>query len=197
MKVSEIFWNLIAPVYNMLRHNPISGHFLKMEYQAIEELFENLSIHKLKTTCDLGVGRGHSLYLIPEIIPFRIAVDRSLPMIHFTRKQYPGTHFVNANVLNIPLKEASFDLILCIGLVEYIQDLESLFSQIGAILKKGGYLLLSYSPKNICTFFRFIRGHRIYPRDWEEIEKSFLKFHFKLTESKITPLQHQCLLKKN
>jgi len=198
MKISEILWNLLAPLYDLLRRNPISGHFLKMENQAIKKLFENIPIHNLKTTCDLGVGRGHSLHLIPETIPLRIAIDRSLPMMHFTRKHSPETYFINANVLNIPIKEASVDLILCIGLIEYIQNLESLLSQIDAILKNGGYLLLSYSPKNIFTFLRSLRGHRLYPRNWEKIETSVSKYDYELTESKSTPLQQQCLfIKKN
>ena len=196
MKVSDNFWNLLAPIYEKLRRNPISGYFLRQENRAIEALFENLLSYDIKTAGDLGVGRGHSLFLLPETIPLRIALDKSLTMIQLTRKDSPDTQFINANVLNIPVKNATFDLIFCIGVVEYISDLESLFTQLNGILKNEGHLLLSYSPKNIFTSFRFFRGHWIYPREWQEIEKYIQKYQFELSDLKITPLQHQCLLKK-
>jgi ubiquinone/menaquinone biosynthesis C-methylase UbiE len=196
MKVSESIWNLIAPIYDRLRRNPISGYFLKRENWAVESLTKELSPYNVNTVCDLGVGRGHSLSLIPEKITHKIAIDRSLLMLKLTRKESPDSLFINADVLHIPVKNAIVDLILCIGLVEYISDLESLLSQINGILKKEGHLLLSYSPKNILTFLRFLRGHKIYPRKWKEIERCLSKYPFDLLEFKTTPLQHQCLLKK-
>jgi len=196
MKVSENIWNLIAPIYDILRRNPISGYFLKREDWAAESLTKKLLSYDINTVCDLGVGRGHTLCLIPEKIPHRIAIDRSMIMLKLTRKASPDNLFINADVLNIPVKYAIVDLIFCIGLVEYISDLESLFTQIDAILKNEGHVLLSYSPRNILTFFRFLRGHKIYPRNWEEIEICLRKYQFELLDSKITPLQHQCLLKK-
>lgn len=197
MKVSENFWNILAPIYDKLRRNSISGYFLKKENQAIEELFKNLLSYNIKTVCDLGVGRGNSLFLIPNTFPYRIAIDRSLPMNQHTRKESPDTTFINADVLKIPLKKTSIDLIVCIGLVEYIPDLDSLFNQVYSILKNEGHILLSYSPKKIITLIRYLRGHRIYPRTWEEIEKYLKKYHLELIDSRFTPLQYQCLLRKN
>lgn len=196
MKVSEWLWNLIAPIYNLLRRNPLSAYFLKEEHLAAESLLKNLSSDNLNTICDLGVGRGNSLLLIPEKISNRFAIDRSMSMLNHTRMDFPDQFFINANVLNIPLKNATFDLVFCIGLSEYIPDLEPLFDQIYAILKSEGHVLLSYSPKNMLTFFRILRGHRIYPRKGDEIYDGLRKHHFELLQFEFTPLQHLCLIQK-
>jgi ubiquinone/menaquinone biosynthesis C-methylase UbiE len=196
MKISDIFWNLLAPFYAKLRHNPISGHFLKKENRAIEVLLENIASHDIKSACDLGVGRGHSFPLIPESIPHRIAIDKSFPMIRLTRKDFPKTIFIQADVLNLPLKNSSFDLIFCIGLMEYIPKVEPLIAQLNTILKNRGYLLLSFSPKTILTYLRLLRGHRIYARKSEEIKNYFKGYQFEILGLEITPLQHQYLLQK-
>ena len=180
----------------MLRHNPISRYFIKKENLAIESLLVNLASYEIKTVCDLGVGRGHCLYFIPEKIPHRFAIDKSMPMIQHTSYDFPETKFLQADVLHLPLKNSSFDLIFCIGLMEYIPSVEPLIAQLNPVLKNEGYLLISYSPKNALTYLRFFRGHRIYPRESTEIEKCFSKYHFEISGLKTTPLQHQYLLKK-
>ncbi len=196
MTISHNFWNLLAPIYKMLRHNPISRYFIIKENRAIESLLVNLAAYEIKTVCDLGVGRRHCLYFIPEKIPHRFAIDKSMSMIQHTSYDFPETKFLQADVLHLPLKNSSFDLIFCIGLMEYIPEVESLIAQLNPILKNKGHLLISYSPKNALTYLRFFRGHRIYPRKSYEIEKCFSKYHFEISGLKTTPLQHQYLLKK-
>ncbi len=196
MTISHNFWNLLAPIYKMLRHNPISRYFIIKENRAIESLLLNLVSYDIRTVCDLGVGRGHSLYFIPENIPHRVAIDKSMSMIQHTRNDFPETKFLQADVLNLPVKNSSFDLIFCIGLMEYIPEVEPLIAQLNPVLKNEGHLLISYSPKNALTYLRFFRGHRIYPRKSYEIEKCFSKYHFEISGLKTTPLQNQYLLKK-
>ena len=196
MKVSEWLWNLLAPNYNLLRRNPLSAYFLKKEHLAAASLLKNFLSDNINTFCDLGVGRGNSLLLVPEIITHRFAMDRSLNMLKHTRMDFPDQLFINANVLNIPVKNETFDLIFCIGLLEYITDLDSLFDQIYVILKSEGYALVSYSPKNMLASLRILRGHRIYPRKRNEIYNCIREHRFELLKFELTPLQHQCLIQK-
>ena len=196
MRTSEKFWNILAPIYANLRQNPVSGYFLKKENQAFKSLLEELVPSEIKTICDLGVGRGHSLKLIPETIQEKIAIDKSMAMIHYTKKDFPENNFIQADVLNLPLKGESIQLIICIGLIEYIPDLEILFKQLDFILMNEGHIILSYSPKSVFTYLRFLRGHRIYTRNSREIEIFFRKFGFKISGLQETPMQNQYLLKK-
>ena len=117
-------------------------------------------------------------------------------MIQYTKNDFPEFNFVQADVLNLPLKKESLELIICIGLIEYIHDLEPLINQLDFILKNEGHIILSNSPKNIFTYLRFLRGHWIYGRKSEELEKYFRKYRFEISELKVTPMQNQYLLKK-
>ena len=196
MTISEKIWNLIAPVYGILRRNPVSGYFLNKEKLAIESLLEKLNLSHITTICDLGVGRGNGLNFIPDTIEQKMAIDKSMTMIQYTKKDFPGTNFIQADVCNLPLKSESFELIICIGLIEYIPNLEPLIEQLAFILNYEGHIILSYSPRNIFTYLRFLRGHRIYARNSIELEKNFRKYQLKISELKVTPMQYQYLLRK-
>jgi len=196
MPISEKFWSLIAPVYGFLRQNPISGYFLIKEKRAIKLLLGTLNSKNIKTVCDLGVGRGHSISLIPQNIRESIAIDKNISMIRHTKRTYPMIILLQADVLNLPFKNSSFDLILCIGLSEYMPEIETLFAQLIPILKSEGHLLISFSPRNLLTFLRFFRGHRIYARKSNEIKNCINKFQFEISGFEITPIQHQYLLQK-
>jgi ubiquinone/menaquinone biosynthesis C-methylase UbiE len=196
MKISDRIWNFIAPVYRILRKNPISGYFLNKEIRGIEILLKNLRSIDIKTVCDLGVGRGHSLDLVTGTYPWKVAIDKSMSMIRNTINNYSGTHFLLGDVLNLPIKDSSFDLVICIGLMEYLADIDSLIAQIYPTLKHKAFLLITSSPNNIFTFLRVLNGHRIYARNSTDIEKQFLKYHFEILDVQITPMQHQYLLQK-
>jgi ubiquinone/menaquinone biosynthesis C-methylase UbiE len=196
MALSEKFWSTIAPVYGLLRKNPISRYFLIKEQRAIKILLATLNSENITNVCEMGVGRGHSISLIPKKIPANIAIDKSLSMIHHSRKLYPKVIFLQADVVNLPFRNSSFDLILCIGLGEYVKELETLLTQLFRVLTNDGHLLISYSPRNILTFLRFFRGHRIYARNSSEIKNCIKKFQFEISGFEITPIQHQYLLQK-
>ena len=59
-------------------------------------------------------------------------------MISLTKPAYPGMLFIQADVLQLPLKNSTFDLVLCIGLLEYVDDIHSLLAQLYKIIKING-----------------------------------------------------------
>jgi ubiquinone/menaquinone biosynthesis C-methylase UbiE len=196
MNIAEKAWDFVAPAYRILRKNPISGYILYKEKQSFQFLLQHLSSSDINSICDLGVGRGHSLDLVSNAYRNIIAIDKSVSMIRYTRNKYSGTEFLVGDALNLPLKILSFDLIICIGLLEYFPKSEPLINQISNTLKDEGYLLITFSPKNIFTFLRVFNGHKIYSRDSNEMEIYFKNHHFKIIDMKVTLMQYQYLLKK-
>lgn len=196
MNISDIGWSVIAPVYRILRKNPIFGFFFNKEIQALQFLLRHLVHKKIVSICDLGVGRGHSLDLVDNTIPVRIAIDNSMAMVRYTRKKYTDVKFLVGDVLSLPLKDSSFDLILCIGLTEYVPKIEPLLEQISLALKQEGFLLITSSPKNILTYLRVFSGHKLFARSYLDVEMEFNNHHFKIIDTKSTAMQHQYLLKK-
>jgi ubiquinone/menaquinone biosynthesis C-methylase UbiE len=196
MTIADIIWDIVAPVYNILRQNPVSGYFLNKEKRALQFLLKYLSSIDIDSICDLGVGRGHSLDLISTAFPNKFAVDKSISMVRYTRKRYPTTEFLVADIRDLPLKVLSFDLITCVGLVEYFPKIDPILNQIYHVLKDEGFLLITYSPKNIFTFLRLLNGHKIYSGNSTEMEGHFKNHDFEIIDMKDTLMQHQYLLKK-
>jgi ubiquinone/menaquinone biosynthesis C-methylase UbiE len=197
MTTSDTLWELTAPLYRILRKNPISGYYLKRESRSVQLLLQHLELSKLEIVCDLGVGRGHSLDLILNTNSIKIALDKSAAMVRLTSKKYISTKFLVGDALHLPLKSLSIDLMICIGLIEYLSNIDAFLSQMHFSLKDDGYLLLTSSPKNVLTSLRVFTGHKLIARNPQEMEDLFKRYQFTMLEKKLTPLQDQYLLSKN
>jgi ubiquinone/menaquinone biosynthesis C-methylase UbiE len=194
--MSKKIWKTLAPYYSFLRENPISYQFLRKETQAIQLLLSKISDLTLNYVCDLGTGRGHSLKFMPAQAKLKLGMDDCFDMINLTKYQFPNILFLQANALQMPFHRSTFDFILCIGLLEYIRDIDLLFSQLNSTLKIGGHLLISNSPPNPFTYLRILNGHRIFARQPKRLETKMKHSRFKILAKDTTLLQHIYLLQK-
>ena len=62
------------------------------------------------------------------------------------------------------------NLILCVGLSEYILDLQMLATEIFRLLAADGYAIITLSPPNILNQIRKLMGHKIYLRSLPAME---------------------------
>ena len=194
--MSKKLWKTLAPYYSFLRENPISFLFLRKETEAIQLLLSKISDLTLNYICDLGTGRGHSLSFIPAQAKLKLGIDDCFEMMYLTKHQFPNFLFTQANALQMPFHHSTFDLILCIGLLEYIHDTDLLFSQLYSTLKVGGHLVISNSPPNPLTYLRTLNGHRIFARQPKRLENKIKHNRFKIIAKDTTILQHIYLLQK-
>lgn len=176
--------------------NPVSSMILQKEILAIKSLLSEISDDLLDIIGDIGTGRGHSLELIPAQAGLKMAIDNCTEMIIHTRARYPDIFFSKADALQLPIKNATFDLILCIGLLEYIGDTEQLLNQLNSALKTGRYLIITQSPRHIFNYFRYLTGHKIYTRSTAYLEECFNLSGFEIIGSRATLIQQQYLLQK-
>jgi predicted TPR repeat methyltransferase len=162
-------WSVWAPLYRYLRRPwPLSA-ILRQEDEALLELLPTFAKHAC--IVDLGCGNGHIGRMLSASAPV-IGIDASLAMLNTLSNDfyYP----INAKAHCLPLNAQSVDLVLAIGLCEYIDSLSSLFESIARVTKPGGYVLVSTSPANFYTRLRSVLGHRIYVHskrnllDWSE-----------------------------
>jgi len=57
-------------------------------------------------------------------------------------KDYSNKAFIQANLLQIPLKKNSFDVIYSFGVLHHIKDTEKAIKELYQILKKNGYFII-------------------------------------------------------
>jgi SAM-dependent methyltransferase len=189
-------WRKLSAVYPFIRKNPISFFFLQEEVAAIKKLLTPLADYPFHSVSDLGCGRGHSLVFLPKTGEYKIAFDNCQEMIARTRFHYPDVCFIQASACALPLQPDSLDFVSCIGLLEYIEDLPALFSQIFTVLENKGYLLLTSSPPGLLTTLRRISGLHLHPRNQKELERIILAHNFVIKNKSETCMQYQYLLQK-
>lgn len=189
-------WDITARIYPWLRLNPVSRHFLQEERESITALLSMVSTKTDACVADIGVGRGHSLSILPATAQLKFALDKNFKMLSLTKPAYPDTLFIQGDVLKLPLKNSTFDLVFCIGVLEYVENIHRLLTQLYKIIKINGHLLLTSSPKNTLTYLRLLTGQKIYPRNVKKVEHAISTHSFNIIDIKSTHSQNQFLLCK-
>lgn len=159
-------WNLRAPFYRIFRKPWPLNAILKKESQLVHELLTTIE-HGGGRALDIGCGIGHSMCFAPA--SFHIfGMDKSQRMVK-TAAHSGISNILCADAEHLPLRNNSFDLILAIGLSEYLQALHRIFRQVKRTGKKESLLILTSSPPGFFSILRNLTGSKIIPRPASEI----------------------------
>jgi ubiquinone/menaquinone biosynthesis C-methylase UbiE len=101
---------------------------------------------KDKYVLDLGCGYGNYTKIISKYTDNIIGLDISQRWVDCARKQCPHTKFLLADAHNIPLENDTFDVIVSIGLFEYVQRSIAI-KEIYRVLKNDGISIISVPNK--------------------------------------------------
>ena len=186
---SRCLWKIKSPVYDWLRLRLLQ----KRDYAAVTMLLNKVPFNSVRQVLDAGSGTGGSLSLLTAYTPNAIGLDSSMAML---RKTTAAGILVNGDIMASPFNTGIFDLILCVGVSEYIADLENLLITLNLHLCGGGYLIFTQSPVNGLNFLRKLSGHRLYLRNEQQTEKYFKETNFKIIKKSRTIIQAQYLLQK-
>jgi ubiquinone/menaquinone biosynthesis C-methylase UbiE len=104
---------------------------------------------KAASVCDLGCGAGPvTVDLITH--GYRVVgVDYSFDMLENARRRINDhgineISLINSNGEHLPFRNNQFDLIVCLGVISYIENYEDVFQEIYRILRPGGTVIISY-----------------------------------------------------
>jgi|GEM_PF-957910 len=188
-------WDRKAPFYEWIRNFPGLSWILNAENRAVGRLFEEMSIPEDSKILDIGTGDGNVIELFPEKSRKNIiGLDTNKAMLTRARIKYPGTHFLQGDSRFLPVQDNSINVVTCIGLSEYIEDLSLLLKEIKRALSARGLLLLTISPKSIFTSLRNLTGATVYARSSEEAEKICANQGFEVRKMSRTFMQVQYLV---
>jgi ubiquinone/menaquinone biosynthesis C-methylase UbiE len=189
-------WKLQASFYHLFRSNPVSARILQNENVAIKSLLSAIPEKNIGYGLDIGSGRGHSLELVSESEASWVAIDYSKQMIRRCRPQFQEVRFILGDAREMPFKGENFDLILCIGISEYLEDLDRFLNEIWKLLKPSGFVILTLAPPNCLNFIRWMIGHRIYPFREAKLRESLANIPLTIIRTNQILLQDQYLLRK-
>ncbi len=114
---------------------------------TLKEFPKDLSF---KNGLDSGCGDGSISRQLLRSDTRVTFLDLSARMTEIARSKVPAglaanAQFINENVLTAPLEPASYDLIVCLGVMAHVDSPEALVATLASLLQPGGRLILEFS----------------------------------------------------
>lgn len=94
---------------------------------------------------DVGCGTGRQTAYLHEIGHDVRGFDGSTHMLALARAKLPNVAFEVAQVDDLPVDDASVDLVTCFIALTHVQDLDRVFEEFARVLRPGGALVISDS----------------------------------------------------
>lgn len=129
-------------VYDQWFTTPIGTLIKKFEAELILDL---LKLKQGEVVLDAGCRTGVFTFDILSSGSKVIGLDISLPMLIRAGKKLEGYPFqmVLADMLNLPFSESSFDKVVSVTALEFIEDGKGAVEELFRVTKRGGSIILA------------------------------------------------------
>ncbi|WP_421841144.1 class I SAM-dependent methyltransferase [Mycobacterium sp.] len=97
---------------------------------------------------EAGCGEGYGAHLIAEVARRVIAVDYDEDAVAHVRNRYPSVDVMRANLAQLPLPEASMDVVVNFQVIEHLWDQSQFVRECARVLRPSGLLMVS-TPNRI------------------------------------------------
>jgi SAM-dependent methyltransferase len=132
-----------------------------------------------KLVVDVGCGKGRFSWFLAQQARHLVAFDGSGSVGIAAGNLAPlaNTTVFRADLHHAPLRDGSFDLVSCIGVLHYVPDPNSGFAEVARLIAPGGTLLLSvYSrPENAGVRARALSAAAFVRRFTPKVPKPLLR----------------------
>ena len=96
---------------------------------------------------DIGCGTGHQMAAL-RARGFEVTgVDGSAEMLAHARANNPEAELYEADVARLPLPDESFDIVLCVEVLRYLESPELAVAEMARVLRPGGVALATATPR--------------------------------------------------
>jgi predicted TPR repeat methyltransferase len=117
---------------------------------------------------DLGVGTGSDLAAITRPQGRVVGLDISRRMLEYARRRLPHARLIVADIeKRLPIsRKPTFDLVMAIGILEFVRNLSTVFREAALRLRPGGLICFTYeeqiSSHPLQYARRSLRGEGVY-----------------------------------
>lgn len=127
--------------------------FWGMEEPLVRPLMEGLPPG---VAIDAACGTGRHTEWLVEQGHDVLGVDSSPDMLEIARAKVPGARFAEGDLHELPVDDASADLVLVTLALSHVRDLGPVFAELARVLRPGGHLVVSDTRG-------FFTGSPLYP----------------------------------
>jgi len=134
--------------------------------RRVEMVFGLLPDRTWDRALDAGTGVGYLLPTLSKIAREVDAVDLS-PVVKYTqamldKRGVRNVRLQQADLLHLPFEDGSFDLVVCLSVIEHIPEPAVVFAEVARVLRGGGIAIFGYPLEHaLLRFFeKLIRLER-------------------------------------
>ncbi len=139
--IDKVNYNEISPVYNdRYKQSPLEG---------VEDFLTNLvHSHKPRNILEVGCGTAHWLRQLYGFDFNLFGADYSKGMLNTAQAYNKKINLFNADALNLPLKNSSFDMIYVLNAIHHFGDPFKFITDSFQYLKPGGiFVIIGLEPR--------------------------------------------------
>lgn len=146
---------IIKTNYKYLSKNPISRCLVNNFNKQIKNIIQQLSFNSL---LDVGCGEGITLKILEsELIGKEcIGLDLDKQHIEMSKVNAPYCKYMLGNIYNLPFNKNTFDVTLCLEVLEHLENPEKAIYELHKISAK--YIIISVPREPIWRMLNMFRG---------------------------------------
>jgi 2-polyprenyl-3-methyl-5-hydroxy-6-metoxy-1,4-benzoquinol methylase len=151
---------------------------------------------KDKLVLEAGCGAGRFTEVLLKKGAFLVSSDLS-SAVEVNAENFPVSdkHLViQADINNMPFADESFDVVICLGVIQHTADTEKTIADLYKLVKKGGSLVIDHYTFNKSYYFRLAPLYRMHLRKktaaytipyTQRLVKKYLPWHKKFAHNKL------------
>jgi 2-polyprenyl-3-methyl-5-hydroxy-6-metoxy-1,4-benzoquinol methylase len=153
----------------------------RINYEHLHRFFFVRALAKGKVVLDAGCGEGIGSYIFSEKAKFVFGFDIDEECIRLAKEKYKRDNlcFLTGSIHEIPFKEGTFDLVVCLEVIEHVEEQEKAIHEMKRVLKKDGMLIISTPNKKIYSDERNYKNphhkREFYKEEFIEVLKTCFK----------------------
>ncbi len=137
-----------------------SAEGLGRRIRLFERMVPGFPLPKGARILELGCGAGTYVRHLAGLGHWVVGVDYAMPSLQRAVEADPGRkgHYVAADGYDLPFRPASFDLVVCIGVLQALSRPERIFDEITRLLRPRGILVVeALNPLELPAMARRLR----------------------------------------
>jgi SAM-dependent methyltransferase len=124
--------------------NPVVRRLIDRFYGRLLSVVEPLRASSL---LDAGCGEGETLARLGPWLPGKtVAVDLRADAVDFTAARFPGVEVRRASVLDLPFPDDSFDLVVCLEVLEHLPEPAAALAELGRVASEDIVVSVPHEP---------------------------------------------------
>ncbi|MCU0343266.1 MAG: class I SAM-dependent methyltransferase [Ignavibacterium sp.] len=180
--ISDFFSHKSDYWINLYESDENPSSFMRYELisrkKTVFNLFDNLIKDANKKVLDIGCGIGNYLEEVHNRGHKIYGIDIAENMLKTSQKRLKNyfdkpAALCRTDIENLPFSDNSFDVVLCVGVLEYLKEDNKSLNQIARILKPEGILI--FTLPNILSLKNFLDPYFIIYKGWKYLFKKFKK----------------------